>query len=66
MAGFQLELVADFVGIHTGMLLPSPIRPFYPISRPLKTLQQNQMQRFKSPGSAQRFVTIPPWQSPES
>jgi chaperonin GroEL len=23
------------------MLLPSPIRPFYPISRPLKTLQQN-------------------------
>ena len=24
-----------------GMLLPSPIRPFYPISLPLKTLQQN-------------------------
>jgi hypothetical protein len=23
------------------MLLPSPIRPFYPISRSLKTLQQN-------------------------
>jgi hypothetical protein len=28
-----------------GMLLPSPIRPFYPISRPLKTLQQNQVKR---------------------
>src|SRR5688500_20377441 len=39
-----------------GMLLTSPIRPFYPISQPLQTLQQNQT---SAPGIAGNRV-VPP------